>query len=103
MKINRLESTDKIYYMRAILGIIAGLTIGGIIAPGTAQSTVLGIIILIGILFYLISYFSSKKMINNIPKSEKRKFIMNGIFPFIFLLLLFMIMMYTGLHQDLAS
>ena len=103
MKINRLESTDKIYYMRAILGIIAGLTIGGIIAPGTAQSTVLGIIILIGILFYLISYFSSKKMINNIPKSEKRKFIMNGIFPFIFLLLLFMIMRYTGLHQDLAS
>jgi len=100
---NRLDSTDKIYYMRAILGVIAGLTIGAIIAPGTAQSTVLGIIILMGILFYMISYFSSKKMINNIPKSEKRKFIMNGIFPFIFLLLLFMIMMYTGLHQDLAS
>lgn len=103
MKINRLDSTDKIYYMRAILGVIAGLTIGAIIAPGTAQSTVLGIIILMGILFYMISYFTSKKIINNIPKSEKRKFIMNGIFPFIFLLLLFMIMMYTGLHQDLAS
>lgn len=103
MKINRLDSTDKIYYMRAILGVIAGLTLGAIIAPGTAQSTVLGIIIMIGILFYMISYFASKKMINNIPKSEKRKFIMNGIFPFIFLLLLFMIMMYTGLHQDLAS
>ncbi|MGB9167489.1 MAG: hypothetical protein WCB31_01010 [Nitrososphaeraceae archaeon] len=103
MKINRLDSTDKIYYMRAILGIIAGLTIGAIIAPGTAQSTVLGIIILMGILFYMISYFTSKKITNNIPKSEKRKFIMNGIFPFIFLLLLFMIMMYTGLHQDLAS
>lgn len=100
---NRLDSTDKIYYMRAILGVIAGLTIGAIIPPGTAQSTVLGIIILMGILFYMISYFTSKKMINNIPKSEKRKFIMNGIFPFIFLLLLFMIMMYTGLHQDLAS
>jgi hypothetical protein len=32
MKINRLDSTDKIYYMRAILGVIAGLTIGAIIA-----------------------------------------------------------------------
>ena len=51
MKINRLEPTDKIYYMRAILGVIAGLTIGAIIAPGTAQSTVLGIIILIGVSF----------------------------------------------------
>ena len=101
--INRLESTDKIYYMRAILGIIAGTSIGAIIAPGTGQPTVVGIIMLIGILFYLISYFTSKKIINDVPKSETRKFIMNGIFPFIFLLLLFMIMMYTGLHQGLAS
>ncbi|MDF2738111.1 MAG: hypothetical protein K0S93_1970, partial [Nitrososphaeraceae archaeon] len=45
----------------------------------------------------------SKKIIPNVPKTEKRKFVTNGIFPFIFLLVLFMIVSYTGLHQNLAT
>jgi hypothetical protein len=102
MKINPLDLIDKIYYMRAILGIIAGMTLGSIISPGTPQEGVLGLIIVIGILFYIISYVAAKTITLDNTKIEKRKFITNGIFPYMFLLLLFMIMMYTGLHQSLA-
>lgn len=88
--------------MRAILGIIAGITLGSIIAPGTTQEAILGLIFVIGILFYIISYIAAKKIALNEIKIENRKFITNGMFPYMFLLLLFMIMMYTGLHQSLA-
>jgi uncharacterized membrane protein len=69
-----LEPIDKIYYIRAILGIIAGVIIALSISPDTNQGTIIGII-----------------------------FITNGIFPFIFLLIMFMILAYTGLHQNLAT
>jgi hypothetical protein len=98
-----LEPTDKIYYMRALLGILAGIIIAFSISPDTNQGTILGIIIIMGILFYIISYWISKKILPNVPKAEKRKFVTNGIFPFIFLLVLFMILSYTGLHQNLAT
>lgn len=98
-----MEPTDKIYYMRAILGIIAGVSIAFSISPGTGQGTILGIIIIMSLLFYIISYWISKKILPNVPKTEKRKFVTNGIFPFIFLLLMFMIVAYTGLHQNLAT
>lgn len=98
-----MEPTDKIYYMRAILGIIAGVIIAFSISPDTNQGTILGIIIIMGILFYIISYWISKKILPNVPKTQKRKFVTNGIFPFIFLLVLFMIVSYTGLHQNLAT
>lgn len=98
-----MEPTDKIYYMRAILGILAGIIIAFSISPDTNQGTILGIIIITGILFYIISYWISKKILPNVPKAEKRKFVTNGIFPFIFLLVLFMIVSYTGLHQNLAT
>lgn len=89
--------------MRAILGILAGIIIAFSISPDTNQGTILGIIIIMGILFYIISYWISKKILPNVPKAEKRKFVTNGIFPFIFLLVLFMIVSYTGLHQNLAT
>jgi len=98
-----LEPIDKIYYIRAILGIIAGVIIALSISPDTNQGTILGIILITSILFYIISYWISKKIIPNVPKTEKRKFITNGIFPFIFLLIMFMILAYTGLHQNLAT
>jgi hypothetical protein len=41
--------------MRAILGLIAGIITGLAIAPGTDQNTAGGIVILIGIVFYIIS------------------------------------------------
>lgn len=98
-----MEPNDKIYYMRAILGILAGVIIAFSISPSSNQGTILGIIIIMGLLFYIISYWISKKIIPNVPKTEKRKFVTNGIFPFIFLLVLFMIVSYTGLHQNLAT
>ena len=98
-----MEPIDKIYYIRAILGLIAGVIIAVSISPDTNQGTILGIIIITGVLFYIISYWISKKIIPNVPKKEKRKFITNGIFPFIFLLVMFMILAYTGLHQNLAT
>jgi protein-S-isoprenylcysteine O-methyltransferase Ste14 len=98
-----LEPTEKIYYMRAILGIVAGIIIAFSISPGTNQGTILGIIIIMSILFYIISYWISKKILPNVPKTEKRKFVTNGIFPFILLVLMFMIVTYTVLHQNLAT
>ena len=98
-----MEPKDKIYYMRAILGILAGIIIAFSISPGTNQGTILGIIIIMSLLFYIISYWISKKILPNVPKAEKRKFVTNGIFPFIFLLVMFMIVSYTGLHQNLAT
>ncbi len=98
-----MEPIDKIYYIRAILGIIAGIIIAFSISPDTNQGTIIGIIFITSVLFYIISYWISKKIITNVPKTEKRKFITNGIFPFIFLLIMFMILAYTGLHQNLAT
>jgi phage shock protein PspC (stress-responsive transcriptional regulator) len=89
--------------MRAILGIIAGVSIAFSISPDTNQGTILGIIIIMGLFFYIISYWISKKILPKVPKTEKRKFVTNGIFPFIFLLVMFMILSYTGLHQNLAT
>ena len=98
-----MEPTDKIYYIRALFGMLAGIIIAFSITPGTNQGTILGIIIILSLLFYIISYWISKKILPNVPKAEKRKFITNGIFPFIFLLIMFMIVSYTGLHQNLAT
>lgn len=88
--------------MRAICGLIAGIITGFMITPHTEQSSAIGTIVLIAIIFYLISYTLAKRIAKNIPKTEKRKLATNGIFPFIFLLMMFMIIIYTGLHQFMA-
>ena len=94
-----LEPLDRVFYVRALLGLTAGIIAGFVISPGSNQNTASGIVILIGIIFYIISYGVAKNIAKNIPKSEQRKLATNGIFPFIFLLLMFMIIVYTGLHQ----
>jgi Kef-type K+ transport system membrane component KefB len=88
--------------MRAVVGLIAGMIAGFVIVPGSDQKTVIGWIILIGLLFYIMSYVIAKRLAGRIAKSERKKVATNGIFPFIFLLLMFMIVVYTGLHQGLA-
>jgi hypothetical protein len=97
-----LEVLDKVYYTRALLGVIAGVIAGLIIIPGTDQEEVMGIIILTAFVFYLLSYYISRRIGLTILKSHKRKLATDGIFPFIFLLLMFMILVYTVLHQELA-
>lgn len=89
--------------MRAILGLVAGVIVGIAIGPGTDQASAVGIAFSMAIVFYILSYATGKRVFGNIPKKERRKVATNGIFPFIFLLLMFMIITYTVLHQNIAS
>jgi hypothetical protein len=101
---NILDQQDRIFYMRAILGLIAGIVTGFIIGgPGTDQNAAGGTVILIAMIFYILSYGVAKNIARNIPQAMSRKLATNGIFPFIFLLLMFMIIVYTGLHQKVAG
>jgi protein-S-isoprenylcysteine O-methyltransferase Ste14 len=99
MKLSRLEQLDRIYYMRAILGIIAGVILGVALNPSNRGSA-LYLIVFIGFIFYIISYIAAKKIGTRVKSEEKRKLATSGIFPFIFLLLMFMILVYTGLHGN---
>ena len=98
-----MDTLDRVFYMRAILGLIAGIIAGFVIAPGVNQNTAIGTALFIAIVFYIISYGVAKGIAGNIPKLQRRKLATNGIFPFIFLLLMFMIIVYTGLHQSIAG
>ena len=84
------------------MGLIGGIVTGFIIVPGTSQGNAVGIAVMIAVFFYIISYMIGKRLAGGVPKTERRKLATNGIFPFIFLLLMFMIFVYTGLHQGLA-
>ncbi|MGA7603980.1 MAG: hypothetical protein WB053_02495 [Nitrososphaeraceae archaeon] len=98
-----MQPLDRVFYMRAILGLIAGVIVGIAIGPGTDQASAVGIAISMAIVFYILSYATGKRVFGNIPKKERRKVATSGIFPFIFLLLMFMIITYTVLHQNIAS
>jgi hypothetical protein len=102
-EVTYLESLERVFYMRAALGLIAGIIAGIVIPPGTNQNTAAGTVILIGIIFYIVSYGVAKGIAKDIPQTLRRKLATNGIFPFIFLLLMFMIIVYTGLHQKIAG
>jgi protein-S-isoprenylcysteine O-methyltransferase Ste14 len=94
-----LDVQDKIYYLRIILAAIAGSIVGIIIKPHAVQSNTIGITIVVGIIFYIVSYIIAKELAGNIPKDKKRKLITNGIFAFIFMLLTFMVMIFTVINQ----
>jgi protein-S-isoprenylcysteine O-methyltransferase Ste14 len=94
-----LDVQDKIYYLRIILAAIAGSIVGIIIKPHAVQSNTIGITIVVGIIFYIISYIIAKELAGNIPKDKKRKLITNGIFAFIFMLLTFMVIIFTVINQ----
>ena len=99
IKLSRLEQLDKIYYMRAILGIIAGVILGVVLNPAN-RGMALQFTVLTGFIVYIISYIVAKKIGTRVKSEEKRKLATSGIFPFIFLLLMFMIVVYTGLHGN---
>ncbi|HKR57892.1 MAG TPA: hypothetical protein VJR67_03390 [Candidatus Nitrosopolaris sp.] len=96
-----MELPDRVFYMRTICGLIAGIITGFTIAPGTGQAAAVGTAIFIGFVFYIISYQIAKSMAKNSLKPERRKLATNGIFPFIFMLIMFMIVVYTGLHENI--
>ena len=96
-----MDVFDRVYYMRAIVGIIAGIIAGAVIQAEYDQNTSVGIAILIAIVFYFVSFGVGKRMAKNVPKEKRRKVATDGIIPFIFLLLTFMIIVYTAIHQSL--
>lgn len=94
-----LDQLDKLYYLRAFLGALCGVILGFILNPDNS-SWAIGAIFMVGLVFYIISYVSAKKIVTKIKKEERRKLVTNGIFPFIFLLLMFMIIVYTALYGN---
>jgi divalent metal cation (Fe/Co/Zn/Cd) transporter len=76
-----LEPLDRVFYIRAILGLVAGVAVGLAVGPGIDQATAIGIAFGISIVFYIISYAAAKRVSGNIPKKERRKVATSGIFP----------------------
>ena len=87
--------------MRALVGIAAGVMAGSVIQVEYDQSTSVGIAVLIAIVFYLVSFVVGKTIAKDVPKDKRRKVALDGVIPFIFLLLTFMIITYTALHQSI--
>jgi len=81
------------------LAAIAGSILGIIVKPHADQSNTIGITMVVGIIFYIISYIIAKKVAGQIPKDKKKKLITNGIFAFIFILLTFMVLIFTVINQ----
>ena len=98
-----MDTFERVYYMRAIVGVAAGIVAGVVIPVEFDQSASVGIVILIAFAFYLVSFSVGKSIARNVPKDRRRKVATEGIIPFIFLLLTFMIIVYTALHQSLLT
>jgi len=91
--------------MRALAGvaagIVAGIVISSVVPFGQATSTPPYLITIgLGFVFYIISVGIGKGIAKNVPKDKRRKVTTEGIIPFIFLLLTFMIIVYTALNQS---
>ncbi|MCI0564560.1 MAG: hypothetical protein MN733_39335 [Nitrososphaera sp.] len=96
-----MDIFDRVYYMRAISGAVAGIIAAFVIPFGSDQGAAVGITFLIAIAFYIISFGIGKSIAKNVPKDKRRKVALDGVVPFIFLLFTFMIIVYTALHQSI--
>jgi len=96
-----LDVFERVYYTRAILGIIAGIIAGVVIPLDHDQGTSIGIALLLAIVFYFISLAVGKGIAKNIPNDKRKKVATEGIIPFIFMTIVFMVLVYTGLHQSI--
>jgi hypothetical protein len=98
-----LDIFERVYYMRALAGVAAGV-VAGFVMPFEPsmlnQGLSVGIAIGIAIVAYIVSVVVSRGIAKNVPKDKRRKVATDGIIPFIFLLLTFMIIVYTALHQS---
>jgi uncharacterized membrane protein YjjP (DUF1212 family) len=95
-----LDIFERVYYMRAVAGIAAGIVAGFVIPVAFDQYSSVATAILIGIVFYSASVGIGRKIARNVPKNKRKKVATEGVMPFIFLLLAFMIIVYTVLHQS---
>jgi uncharacterized membrane protein YdcZ (DUF606 family) len=98
-----LDTFERVYYMRAIVGIAAGIVAGIIIPVEFDQNTSIWITILIAFASYFFSFGVGKSIARNVPKDKRKKVATEGIIPFIFLLLTVMIIVYTALHQSILT
>lgn len=101
-----MDVFERVYYMRAMLGVIAGIVTAFLVPFDPSgkldQGTSVGIAIGMAIVFYFISLAIGRGIVKNVPKDKRRKVATEGIMPFIFLLLTFMIIVYTALHQSIV-
>ena len=95
-----MDVFERIYYTRAVHGIIAGIIAGVVIPIDHDQSTAVGIALLLAVVMYFISLAVGKRIANNVPREKRRKIATEGIIPFIFMTIVFMVLVYTGLHQS---
>jgi hypothetical protein len=95
-----LDVFERVYYTRAVHGIIAGIIAGVVIPFDHDQGTSIGIALLLAVVFYFISLAVGKRMAPNVPNDKRRKIATEGIIPFIFMTIVFMVLVYTGLHQS---
>lgn len=96
-----MDVFDRVYYMRALAGVAAGVIAGFVIPMELDQYSSVGIVVLIAIVAYIVSFGVGKGIAKNVPKEKRRKVATDGIIPFIFLLFTFMIIVYTALHQSI--
>lgn len=94
-----LADLDKIYYMRTALGIIAGIIAGIIIAPEFDQWSSVGVAFGIAAIFFIASVVVGRGMAKSLPQELRKKANYDGIIPFIFMNIVFIIIAYTALHQ----
>ena len=66
-----MDIHDKIYYLRTIMAAIAGSILGLIIKPNSVQSNTLRLTILVGIIFYIVSYIIAKKIAGMFQKIKR--------------------------------
>ena len=86
--------------MRALAGMVAGIVAGIVIPVEFDQYTSIAAALLIGMVFYFVSLGIGRRIAKNVPRDKRKKVATEGIMPFIFLLLVFMIIVYTALHQS---
>lgn len=98
-----MDIFERLYYMRALAGVAAGIVAGLLIPVEFDQNTSVLAAFGIAILFYFISFGIAKGIAKNVPKDKRRKVATEGIIPFVFLLLTFMIIVFTALHQSILT
>jgi hypothetical protein len=84
-----------------MVGVVAGAVAGLVIPVEFDQAASVGTAFLIAVVFYFISLGVGRGIAKEVPKDKRRKVATEGIVPFIFMLLTFMIIVYTALHQSL--
>jgi hypothetical protein len=92
---------ERIYYTRVVLGVIAGAIAGFTIQPNYGQEASVGVVFLIAVVFYFISIAVSRGIARLVPKDKTKKIATEGAIPFIFMIIVFTILIYTALHQSI--